>query len=147
MSEVKNVDYQILDLKAENIFTFSEGIPGFEKVQKFAILTNPEEAPFGRLTAVDHDLCFIVINPWAIFPEYKADIDEEDLKKIGSPGEEQILILAIVTIPQDNPQAATMNLAAPLIINTAKGVGRQVILNNYQEQSSKYKLWRDDAEK
>lgn len=143
MSEVKNLDYQVLNLTKENVFTFPEGIPGFEKVQRFAILTNPEEVPFGRLTALEHDLCFIVINPWEIFPEYKADIDEEDLKKIDSPAEDQILILAIVTIPEASPQEATMNLAAPLIINTKKGVGKQIILNNYKDYSSKYRLWKD----
>ncbi|MBN2483045.1 MAG: flagellar assembly protein FliW [Candidatus Omnitrophica bacterium] len=143
MSEVKNIDYQVLDLKKENIFTFSEGIPGFEKVQRFAILTNPEEAPFGRLTAIEHDLCFIIINPWTVYPEYKPDIDQEDIDKIESPSNEEILILAIVTIPEGAPQEATMNLVAPLIIHTKKGLGRQVILNNYKEYSSKYRLWKD----
>ncbi|RLE40646.1 hypothetical protein DRJ16_07000, partial [Candidatus Woesearchaeota archaeon] len=72
MEGVKNADYRILDLKPENIFTFPEGIPGFEKVKRFVILTHPEEAPFGRLTAVDYNLCCIVVDPWVIYPEYKA---------------------------------------------------------------------------
>jgi len=143
MNEVNNLDYKILDLKPENIFTFPEGIPGFEKVKRFVILTHPEEAPFARLTAVDFDLCFIVVIPWVIFPEYKPDIDDEDLKKIGSPLPEQLLILCIVNIPQGKPQESTMNLVAPLIINVKKGLGKQVIINNYKEYTSKFKIWKD----
>ncbi len=143
MEGVRNAEYKVLDLKPENIFTFPEGIPGFEKVKRFVILTHPGEAPFGRLTAVDYNLCFIVVNPWVIYPEYKADIDDEDLKKIDSPSNEELLILAIVNVPQ-NPREATMNLAAPLVINVKKGLGRQVILRNYKDYSSKFKIWKDE---
>ncbi|MBD3268620.1 MAG: flagellar assembly protein FliW [Candidatus Omnitrophica bacterium] len=147
MAEVNKETQKVLDLKPENIFTFSDGIPGFEKVKRFVILADPQEAPFGRLSAVDHDLCFFVINPWAVFSEYKPDIDEEDLKKIGFPTQEELLILSIVNVPPGNPKDSTMNLVAPLIINSKKGLGRQIILNNFKEFSSRHKLWKDVEDK
>ncbi|MCM8773432.1 MAG: flagellar assembly protein FliW [Candidatus Omnitrophica bacterium] len=143
MEAVKSSSYEVLDLKPEHIFTFPDGIPGFEKVKRFVILTHPQEAPFGRLTALDYDLCFFVVIPWVICPDYKPDIDEEDLKKIDSPSNEEILILSIVNIPSD-PKESTMNLVAPLIINTKKGLGSQVIINNFKEYSPKFKLWQEE---
>ena len=142
MAQVRNAEYKVLDVKEEHLFTFSEGIPGFEKVKRFLILTKPEEAPFGRLVAVDFDLCFFVIDPWTVCQDYKPDIGDEEIKKIGSPSHAELLILAIVTIPGSNPQESTMNLAAPVIINVKEGVGRQVIINNYRDYSSKFKLWK-----
>ena len=134
--------YKVLNIKPENVFTFHEGIPGFEKAKRFAILSNPDEAPFGRLTALDYDLCFFVVDPWLIYPDYKPDVDDEDIKKIDSPSNEEIFILAIVNI-SDDPKESTINLAVPLIINTKKGLGRQVIIRNYNDYSAKCKILQE----
>ena len=48
-----------------------------------------------------------------------------------------------MNIPQGKPQESTMNLVAPLIINVKKGLGKQVIINNYKEYTSKFKIWKD----
>jgi len=138
--------YQVLDLKPENIFTFSEGIPGFEQVKRFVILTDPEEAPFGRLSAVDFDLCFFIVNPFLLCPEYAPDIDDGEIEKIGSPKQDQLLILSIVTAG-DDPRETTMNLVAPLIINVKDGIGKQLIINNFKEYSPKFKIWDREIKK
>ncbi|MBD3246395.1 MAG: flagellar assembly protein FliW [Candidatus Omnitrophica bacterium] len=145
-SRVAHTNTKVLDLNPEHMFTFADGIPGFEKVKKFVILRHEQEVPFGRLTAVDFDLCFIVIDPWVVYPEYAPDIDDEELKKIDSPSREELLILAIVNIPEGKPQDSTMNLAAPVILNVKKGMGRQVIINNFKDYSARYALWKQEGE-
>ena len=144
--EVKPQEGKILELKPENIFTFPDGLPGFEKVKKFVILVNKEDAPFGRLAAVDHDLCFFVVDPWVLYPDYKPDIDEEDLKKVGISARENTLILAIVNIPVGKPESSTMNLTAPLLINSQQGLGKQVIINNYKDFNSRHPVWQKEEE-
>ncbi len=134
-------EYKVLDLKPENIFTFDEGIPGFEKAKKFTVLTDPAEAPFGRLTALDYDLCFLAVDPWLFNKDYAPDVDDADVEKIGSPSNEEILILVIANIPED-PRESTVNLAAPVIINTKRGLGRQVIIRNHAEYSAKFPIWQ-----
>jgi flagellar assembly factor FliW len=145
-NSTKQSDLQALDIKPENIFTFQEGLPGFEKIKRFVILTHPEERPFGRLTALDFDVCFFVVDPWVIYPQYKPDISEEEIKKIENPTREETLILTIASIPKDDAHGATLNLAAPILINVKKGLGRQVVIKNFQEFSSRFPLWRENAD-
>jgi flagellar assembly factor FliW len=138
--EVDRKGYEVLDIRPDQIFTFSEGIPGFEKITQYCLLFNENEKPFAHLSALGgFNLEFIVVNPWLILPSYKPDVSDEEFKAIDSPQDKDLLVLAIVSLA-DNIAESTVNLSAPLIINTKNGKAKQVVIRNMDEYPCQHKI-------
>ena len=62
-------------------------------------------------------------------PDYEIDIPDEELNEIGIDSYEDVLVFAIVTIPEDQ-RKMTANLQGPIIINKKQRIGRQAIASN-----------------
>ncbi|MDR0249160.1 MAG: flagellar assembly protein FliW [Oscillospiraceae bacterium] len=117
-----------IDIAQSKIIDFPEGIPGFEECSRFALITAEETDPFLWLQALDMpEIALAVVNPFRLFPDYAPRVPEAALAEIGSPANEDVLLLAVAVIPGD-PQAMSANLVSPLIINAAACKGKQVIL-------------------
>jgi len=58
--------------------------------------------------------------------DYVLDISEDDLADIGSPEPDNLLVFAIVTVPEDR-SLISCNLQGPLIINRTTRIARQAI--------------------
>jgi flagellar assembly factor FliW len=132
--------YKILDLKANQIFTFSAGIPGFERVKQYCLLRNEEEYPFLHLVAVgSFNLEFIVVLPWVVVPGYDAEISKDKLAVIDSPSKKELILLSIVNVAEPF-EASTVNLVAPLIINAKTSKGSQVLIDNADNYSCRHSI-------
>ncbi len=57
------------------------------------------------------------------------DVDDEEIAEIEINDPENVLTLAIVTIPEDI-RFMTVNLKAPVLINMKNNMGKQVIMKN-----------------
>ncbi len=115
------------------------GILGFEKIKDYVLLADPEEAPFAWLRVADNSsLAFVVINPFAVVPEYAPDIPEADVEFLGIRDSSDALLLNIVTIHVGN--RATVNLKGPIVINRTTHVAKQVIIANAGEYSVQHSI-------
>ena len=65
---------------------------------------------------------------------YKNLHSAEDLELIGANSMEDIMTLNIVSIPLGDPQGATANLRAPIVININNNKAMQVILRDTSYQ-------------
>lgn len=117
-----------LEVAEEEIVYFPEGILGFEHLKRYV-----EVAPRGQdsdvrfLQAVDDPAVgFIVVNPLVFRPDYQPRLQEEDLRLLECDDPSRLRVLSILTVPED-PRQMTANLMAPVVINTEKGLGRQVV--------------------
>ena len=119
-----------IDIDEEGILEFEEGIPGFESAKKYVLLgTEDEESPFRWLQSVDKpELAFAVIDPFAIKDDYNVEISGEIINKLGIEKAEEMLVYSIVVVPEDMTKMS-MNLKAPVIINTSNKKGAQVVLD------------------
>lgn len=114
----------------DDIITFNSGIPGFEKSQKFVIVSIPEYAPFEWMVCIDGSkLRFAIINPLVFEPEYNPSFVKEQLGELSIEKPEDLLLYTIVTI-KDNPLESTANLVGPVIINRIKRLGKQIIIDD-----------------
>lgn len=105
---------------------FPYGLVGFEHLKDYALM-DAKQPPFYWLQSIDvQDLAFIMIDPLLFRPDYQIDVPEEELQEIGVDGPENLLILAIVTVPEEQ-RKMTANLLGPVLINRAKKIGRQSI--------------------
>ena len=117
------------DISEDKILTIPEGLFGFEDYKKFALIDSDYE-PFIWLQSVDEpNLAFLIVDPFLISSEYETDIDDEALKKIGIEKPEDIIIMTIVTVPNDG-SAITANFQGPLVINKVNRQCMQVIIND-----------------
>ena len=62
-------------------------------------------------------------------PDYKLEINKEDIADLKIVDDNELLILSIITI-YDDPIKSTINLLGPLILNRVKHIGKQVVSLN-----------------
>ena len=117
--------YGPVEVAEKQLVRFPDGLYGFERHTEFGLL-DAHRPPFYWLQSTqDREVAFILINPYLFRPDYVLDIAADDLEEIGSPGEDDILVFAILTIPAAGE--ATANLQGPLVINRSRRIGKQSI--------------------
>jgi len=121
--EIEVDDGQIID--------FPEGILGFDFIKKFVILDSDDEgSPFKWMQAYNEKgLAFVIIRPSDFMDRYDLVISQSDYETVKAESAEELIVLAIVTIP-DNPSDMTANLQGPIIINPVRRLGKQAISLN-----------------
>jgi flagellar assembly factor FliW len=127
-------------VKAENVFLFPEGVPAFENVKRFVFLSKPETQPFFFMQALEpKGLSFVCIDPFLVCPAYRPNLSEADVAFLGLERPEDAFVAAIVTVTPD-PRDFTANLQGPIVVNTRKSIGRQVVSGD-PSQPLRYRLW------
>lgn len=122
--------FGLMEIDEKGIIYFPEGLPGFENIRKFTLLSNDDkESPFKWLQSVDEPgLAFVVADPFLIKKDYDIEIKDEILTALGVEKPEDILVYSIVVVPEDISKIS-INLKAPVVINTGNHKGMQVILD------------------
>lgn len=120
-----------LEIQEENIIAFEDGIPGFEDTKQYVVIENPDpEVLFHWLQSVDDPhLAFVIINPFVFKSDYEFQLTDRIVDKLGIETPEDLIIYAIVVVPEDI-NLITANLAAPIVINTKNHLAKQVVLEN-----------------
>jgi flagellar assembly factor FliW len=119
-----------LEINQEEVLSFPKGMLGFTEEKKYVLIPadDKQETPFSFLQSVEEgELCFVVLDTFSFFKEYDFELDEATLAELEIEKPEDVLVFTMVTI-KDSLKEATTNLKAPLIINSMKRRGKQVIL-------------------
>lgn len=116
--------------KGQNIINFCDGLPGFQGFKEFTLMALHEDNPFYFLQSVKkEEICFILINPFNIFPDYEFDLPDTDMRKLNVRDPKDLAVFSIVNASR-GIKSATVNLLAPVVVNTANGMARQAVLND-----------------
>jgi flagellar assembly factor FliW len=130
---VKTRHFGEVDIDESKVITMDNGLFGFENYKKYVLLydSSSEEIPnIQWLQSVDEELLALpVMIPTTIVPDYNPVVDDEYLENLGEWSEETISMLVTVTVPADI-KAMSINLKAPIIINTTTMKGSQVVAEN-----------------
>lgn len=121
-----------IEVREEDVLEFEYGIPGFENMTQFVILgkTDDENSPFFWLQSVQNsNLAFVIMNPRDLVPDYEVEIDMFTANLLKFQDENDALIYAIVTVPEDISKIS-INLKAPIVINAKNNKGCQVVIEN-----------------
>jgi len=108
--------------------------------ERFSVKMEEEAPPFLRLEAADADLAFHVLDPFIILDDYAPELPEEDDAALDLQGPEETRLLAIVNLTRGAANA-TVNLAAPIVVNTRTGRAKQVILHNAAQYEVRHRLF------
>ncbi|NLT65046.1 MAG: flagellar assembly protein FliW [Acidobacteria bacterium] len=126
---IHTVNFGDLEVPEDKIITFKEGLPGFPQIHRFVVLDREEVRPFQYLQSLDDPpVSLFIINPFLIEQDYEFRLTDADMEDIRSTNSAELAVYAVATIPE-NPNEATLNLMAPIVINDRARCGKQVILH------------------
>lgn len=127
---LKTKHFGEIEINENAIITFESGLPGFETLKEFILIDNGDQtSPFKWLQCVNEpQVAFAVANPFMILTGYDIDIPEEAVAELDLKDAGDVLVYAIVVVPQDITKIS-MNLKAPIIINGINKKGAQIILD------------------
>lgn len=112
--------------------TFEKGLLGLESYKKYELKDIKDVEPFKLLQSIDEEgIGLVVVSPFEIDENYEFTISDSIVKFIGVENRDDLLIYSTVNI-NSNPKKSTVNLRAPIVINSHNNKGVQIILNNEQ---------------
>ena len=113
-----------LHLQRADLIVMPQGMLGFAGERRFVLLPATADRIFWLQSVDEGGLIFLLADPFLFFPEYEVDAPE-----IPEPAEgEEVVVLAIVTLPRGESEACTVNLLAPIVIRHPGREARQVVL-------------------
>ena len=119
-----------VEIKESEILSFNQGLPGFPEYKQFILLSLDAELPLALLQSTEElTIGFVVAFPFAFKQDYAFDLSDEDKEDLHIEKEEEVLTYSIVTL-QETFADSTINLLAPVIINTNKKLGKQIVLQD-----------------
>jgi flagellar assembly factor FliW len=113
------------------LLTFTEPLPGFPRYRDYALVPADAGGNLFWLQSVAPDgPRFLAVSAASFFPDYApvlpvAACDELELADAAEAG-----LYCLVTVPDGDVAAATVNLRAPLVINPVTHQARQVVLTD-----------------
>jgi flagellar assembly factor FliW len=117
-----------LAIEENSIITFPTGLTDHGDLREFAIVGIEDYFPFLIFASLDNTgICFPIVNPVPIFPDYKPEIPSTDLKHLGIKKVGDIQLYCLVTFSSE-PGKTFVNMRNPLVINVVRMVGCQVDL-------------------
>lgn len=124
-----------LQVRPETIITACEPLAGFPACTSYALVehdsgtgsTSRSVFWFQAVEAPFH--AFVVADPWSVFPDYAPEVSDIDAGQLELTSFEDARVYCILTIPR-NPSEISVNLRAPLVINVARRLCKQVVLLN-----------------
>jgi flagellar assembly factor FliW len=121
---IVEIDSQILGritVSGEELFSFPQGLYGFDEPQTFALLKTPKNGTYWLQSTTNPALAFLLVDPFSHFPTYAVDITPIDAATLGGDLPDDTLVLTIVTLSDgsktNGTRSSTANLRAPLLFN------------------------------
>ncbi|MCU6708441.1 flagellar assembly protein FliW [Paenibacillus sp. J5C_2022] len=125
----------------QTMYRFEHGIPGFEHIQQYTFEKLENDLPMMLMRAVgDEEVSLLVASPFLFYPEYEWELSASVKEELAIEGEADVEVWSVISVTQELANS-TINLLAPLVINTRTGAGKQLILHDHA-YSSKAPLYR-----
>jgi len=134
-----------LNVPKEEIIEFPEGLLGFAEQKNYVLVQEAAYEPFLWLQSTDDPhLSFVVVDPVAFLPDYRVEIKPSEVESLELTSVDEAKVLVIVVV-RDQPEDITANLQGPLVINTEKCFGKQVVLLTDRYSTRHYILQEDQG--
>ncbi len=118
-----------IDYEPEDIIHFPNGLFGFEEEHEFLLL--PFEGSDGTLLSLQSvqtpALAFVVMNPFALRPDYAPELTEEELHLLHVERSQELCFYTLCVV-REPVGDSTLNLKCPLALNIDRQEAIQVIL-------------------
>ena len=135
--QINSPRFGMIDVDEREVISFPEGLLGFRDFKRYYFHEAAPGTAFKWMQCVDMPaLGFVVTDPRLFKPDYTVKVAPSQLEGLQIENVRDALVWVILTIPED-PTNMTANLQGPLVINTARRLGAQVVLNE-DDVTTKY---------
>ena len=115
----------------ETLFTFPQGIAGFEQCKRFKLFHEEGKPTVFWLQSVDDtDVMFPIVAPDKIDIEYEIELSDADCALIGLEDVKDVAIVVIVYRDVVSGEKIAANTRSPVILNLKTRKGMQKILQD-----------------
>ncbi len=133
----------VIEYQDQDRIYFPQGLLGFEKKKYYILVEREEYYPFVWMISTEHaETSFVMVNPLLFLPDYNPNISRRDLNELEIDNPQSLQMYVIVTLNRDAFQS-TANLSGPILINTTKKIGKQLVLLD-DKYSTKYRILKAD---
>lgn len=142
--------FGVIDYEADECLNFPNGLFGFEEERQFILL--PFEGGIDALFCLQSvqtpALAFIVMDPFALRPDYQPVLRREELAVLDVPDNEQLCYYVLCALKRP-VSSSTVNLKCPLAINPQTLCAYQIVLDTDQygmrHSLDEFALGREDV--
>jgi len=136
---IRTTRFGTVEIDEERVITFEDGLLGFPQRRRYALIQTNSDPVFFWLQSLDQpDLAFVVCDPQAFVPEYRAPIRPEEVKALELQDLAEAQVLVIVNKVDGY---LTANLLGPLAIGAQSLKGKQLVLSD-KHYSTRHRLMR-----
>jgi flagellar assembly factor FliW len=105
-------------------------LTGFPGQSRFALGQLDEDGVLCQLRSLDdRGLRFLVVPAASFFPDYAPTVSDDVVEELQITSADHVIVLLVLTAGE-SLALTTANLMAPVVVNTATGRARQVILDD-----------------
>ena len=124
--EVRTSRFGVIEIAEDRVITFPKGLLGFPGQKQYCLLEPGDDACFFWLQSLDEpSLAFVVTDPSLFVQDYSVPIRKEQMSELGLEKLDDAQVFCIVNKLEEQ---LTGNLQGPLVINTLRRVGEQMVL-------------------
>ncbi|MCR5415219.1 MAG: flagellar assembly protein FliW [Pseudobutyrivibrio sp.] len=121
-----------IEIAEEKVINLVHGLIGFPDMKRYTLIFDEEKKDKGNimwLQSLDEtDFVMPVMLPHLVKADYAPAFGAGTLEPLGELNDENTYVLVTVRVPKD-PKEASVNLKAPIVINTDTNIGDQIIID------------------
>lgn len=126
--QINTTRFGQLEVADEDAIRFPAGLPGLNDCTSWVLLADAHHEALGWLQSTQQeDVALAVVTPGTFVPGYELRVGRAELGSELCQRESELHVLVIVG---KNERGITLNLKAPLVIDLAARVGRQVVASS-----------------
>ena len=126
--QINTTRFGSVEVADEDVIRFPAGLPGLNDCTSWVLLANAHHEALGWLQSTQQDdVALAVVTPGQFVAGYELRVGRAELGSELSARQDELHVLVIVG---KNQRGITLNLKAPLVIDLAKRVGRQIVASS-----------------
>lgn len=132
-TDLVQIDSRVLgtvQVPATSVFEFANGLHGFTDYRQFALVPGGRDGLFWLQSTRDANVTFLLVDPFAVQGGYEVDLGPTEKRSLDVQSPDDVLLLAIVTLPASKRELPTANLRGPVVLNVRTGRGCQSVTSN-----------------
>ena len=127
---IDKFDLKDVPVSPDHVFTFPEGLVGFEAQKRFALFHEEGKPTVFWLQSLDDtSVMFPIVAPEAFDIEYQIELSDADCALIDLQGAEDVAVVVIVYRNEAEGGKIAANTRSPVILNLRSRKGMQKVLH------------------
>lgn len=127
MRKIQTTRFGTVEILPEDVLQFPEGLLGLAECREWVLLADLQNEAVAWMQSVERpEVALAVVSPRRFVPAFQMRVARRELEPLEL---DQVRTAQVLVIVSKTGRAVTLNLKAPLVINVARRLGRQVITN------------------